>query len=202
MKAFGQEKPEPSRLDPNTLGWLQAVLPARHTHTSVRGAWGKRTSRLHVSNNFQEMFMNAMSNPDMAAAYASMMRNNSGVQLNMARRKQLMPLGAYVDRGVLVANRLMCSCPREWQGLFLFLRACFGRSILDFGRRTFGLDHSRCFICCGFGFCLWFAFGLGLRHGHVIALGGPPTTGSNLMARRRTRPSAGNARMQRRPGRR
>lgn len=106
MKAFGQEKPEPSRLDPNTLGWLQAVLPARHTHTSVRGAWGKRTSRLHVSNNFQEMFMNAMSNPDMAAAYASMMRNNSGVQLNMARRKQLMPSAASAQvEPLMLANQ-------------------------------------------------------------------------------------------------
>ena len=38
--------------------------------------------------------MNAMSNPDMAAAFASMMRNNSGVQLNMTRRKQLMPSAA------------------------------------------------------------------------------------------------------------
>ena len=94
MKAFGQEKPEPSRLDPHALGWLQVVLPARDTHTSVRGAWGKRTSRLRTGNNFQEMLMNAMSNPDMAAAFASMRRNNSGVQLNMTRRKQLMPSAA------------------------------------------------------------------------------------------------------------
>ena len=70
MKAFGQKKPAPGPLGPQSLLFLQQQLPARDTHTSVRGCWGKKSATQNTAQHMGDMLFQTVSmlHPDMSPA--------------------------------------------------------------------------------------------------------------------------------------
>ena len=114
LKAFGQKKPAPSPLDAQALLFLQHQLPARDTHTSVRGCWGKKSAAQNTAGQMGDMFFQTMSmlKPEMLALLAGCQnKTEPQVQLLQGRKRKSIAATAALSDEEAEAR----PCPAEAQ---------------------------------------------------------------------------------------
>ena len=118
LKAFGQKKPAPSPLDAQALLFLQHQLPARDTHTSVRGCWGKKSAAQNTAGQMGDMFFQTMSmlKPEMLALLAGCQnKTEPQVQLLQGRKRKSIAATAGAAAALSDEEAEARPCPAEAQ---------------------------------------------------------------------------------------